>query len=82
MTIKQLESAGELAAGIFGTAFFGAVVTGIQAGAIPETWPQIQHVLAGAALAGACAVFGWLKMRSPVSPQNQQGPQNPAGPKP
>lgn len=69
MTIKQLESAGELAAGIFGTAFVGAVVTTIQAGQIPSTWPEIRHVLAGAALAGCMAVFGWIKMKSPVAPE-------------
>jgi hypothetical protein len=72
MTIKQLESTGELIGGIFATAFVGAVVTTIQAGAIPTTWPQIQHVLAGAALAGCAAVFGWIKMKSPVQPPPAQ----------
>jgi hypothetical protein len=68
MTIKQLESTGELVAGIFGTAFVGAVITTIQSGVIPTTWPEIQHVLGNAALVGAAAVFGWLKMKSPVAP--------------
>jgi hypothetical protein len=69
MTVTQLKSTGELAAGIFASAFAGAVITAVQTGTIPQTWPQIQHVLAGAAMAGAMAVFGWLKMKSPVSPE-------------
>lgn len=68
MNLKQLQSTGELLAGIFGTAFAGAVVTTVQAGQIPATWPQVRHVLAGAALAGVMAVFGWLKMKSPLTP--------------
>jgi hypothetical protein len=71
MTVTQLKTTGELAFGIFAMAFVGAVVTTVQAGTIPQTWPQIQHVLAGAAMAGAMAVFGWLKMKSPVSPEAQ-----------
>lgn len=65
MNIKQLESAGGIALGIFGTAFVGAVVATVQAGQIPATWPEVRHVLAGAALAGAMAVFGWIKLKSP-----------------
>lgn len=77
MTIKQLESTGELIAGIFGTAFVGAVMTTVQTGSLPTTWPQIQHVLANAALVGAAAVFGWLKMKSPVAPPPADPPAVP-----
>lgn len=69
MTVTQLKSTGEIAFGIFASAFVGAVVAAVQAGTIPQTWPEIKHVLAGAATAGAMAVFGWLKMKSPVSPE-------------
>jgi hypothetical protein len=75
MTIKQLESTGELVAGIFGTAFVGAVITTIQTGQIPTTWPQIQHILGNAALVGAAAVFGWLKMKSPLQPGSSAPPK-------
>ena len=68
MNIKQLESTGELLAGIFGTAFIGAVMTTIQTGELPTTWPQWQHVIGNAALVGLAAIFGWLKMKSPVAP--------------
>jgi len=75
MTIKQLESAGEIALGLFGSAFVGAIVTTIQAGQVPSTWPQARHVLAGAALAGLMAVFGWLKMKSPLQPDPSTPPK-------
>lgn len=71
MTIQQIESKAGILLAFFGTAFADSVVTTIQAGKLPQTWPEIQHVLANAALAASILTFGWVKMKSPVSPQAQ-----------
>lgn len=65
MNIKQIESIGMNVLAVFGMAFGGAVYSCISQGQIPSDWPGIRKVLATAALAGATAVFGWIKLKSP-----------------
>lgn len=68
MTIKQLESKAEIILGLFACAFFGAIVAAVQSGQLPVTWPQWQHVMGGGLTAGLMAVYGWIKMKSPLAP--------------
>ena len=71
MTIKQLEATGELALGVFGAAFVGALYNVLQQGDLPHDWNGVRKLLGSAGFAGALAVFGWLKMRNPWSPTTQ-----------
>lgn len=68
MTIKQLESNGEIALGLFGSATIGALYNILQQGDLPRDWNGARKLLGSAAFAGALAVFGWIKLKSPVAP--------------
>ncbi len=65
MNVTQIKSVAMNLLAVFGCATGGALYNILQNGDLPHDWLGVRKLLTSAAFAGALAVFGWIKMRSP-----------------
>jgi hypothetical protein len=72
VNVKQIKSVAMNLVAVFGCAAGGALYNILQNGDLPHDWLGIRKLLTSAAFAGALAVFGWIKMRSPWAKPSYQ----------